>query len=429
MGELWMLDLTAPGYLVVFLIGGAGLGLVAVVAGSGDDRTIRLVAAVVLLEWLRWSFPFGGVPLATVPMTQADSPLAAVLPLGGGLLLTAVTVAAGSALRLLLERRFDLAALAAGAVTVTVIVGTLVPTGSPIDTIDVAVVQGGGPQRTRANRCENQAVFDRHVEATRSLDRRVDLLVWPENVVNPIADGTPLGGCADLFFMSEAIDDTTTIARTAGATFIPGWFHSDGPRATVNYSTAVAPTGEVVDRYDKERLVPFGEFVPLRSFVERFSDDLPARDVRPGDGPPVLRSPVGTLGVAISWEVFFESRARDAIDNGAEVLLNPTNGSSYWLTILQSQQIATSRNRARETGRWVLQAAPTGFSAIIEPDGRVLERTGISEQTVLTATIELREGRTPASRLGPAPWLILALVVLVGVRARSVRSRARRSPD
>ena len=426
MGELWMFDLSAPGYVFVFVVFGAGYGLVAVAIGADDDRPLRFVAAMVVMEWIRWSFPFGGVPLATVPLTQADSPLAAVLPLGGGLLLTAATVGAGSVLRLVAERRFDHAAIGAGAIAVVVLTGALAPNGSPTRTLDVAAVQGGGPQRTRADRCENQAVFDRHVDATESIDEPRDLILWPENVVNPVADGTPLGGCDDIFTMSEALEGTAAVARSTGATFIPGWFHSDGPRSTVNYSTVVTPEGQVVDRYDKVRIVPFGEFVPLRSFVERFSDDLPARDVRPGIGPPILEAPVGTLGVAISWEVFFESRSREAVNNGAQVILNPTNGSSYWLTILQSQQIATSRNRARETGRWLLQAAPTGFSAIIDPDGRVLERTDVSEQRVLTATIELRDGRTLATRFGPAPWLIAAIVALGVLRVRASRSRARR---
>ena len=431
MGELWMFDLSAPGYALVILVFGAAYGLVAVVAGSGDDRPLRLVAAITVVEWIRWSFPFGGVPLATVPLTQADSPLAAVLPLGGGLLLTAVTVGAGCVARLVVERRFDHAALGAGLIAVAVLVGALGPTGSTQRSIVAAVVQGGGPQRTRADRCENQAVFDRHVAATASITADVDLVVWPENVVNPVADSAPLGGCADLLTMSEALEGTAAIARATGATFVPGWFHGDGPDATVNYSTVIAPDGETVDRYDKVRIVPFGEFVPLRSLVERFSADLPARDVRPGTGPPTLESPVGRLGVAISWEIFFESRARAAANDGAEILLNPTNGSSYWLTILQSQQIATSRNRARETGRWVLQAAPTGFSAIIDDRGRVLERTGISEQRVITADVELRTGRTIATRLGPAPWLVAAtaaLVALVALRARASRSRGRRSP-
>ena len=83
----------------------------------------------------------------------------------------------------------------------------------------------------------------------------------------------------------------------------------------------------------------------------------------------MLRTDAGTFGVAISWEVFFTQRVREGVQEGGEVVLNPTNGSSYWLTQVQSQQVASSQLRAIETGRWVLQAAPTGFSAVVDPDG------------------------------------------------------------
>ena len=95
------------------------------------------------------------------------------------------------------------------------------------------------------------------------------------------------------------------------------------------------------------------------------------------------------LAVMISWEVFFGGRARDGVSHGGTLLLNPTNGSSYTGTILQTQQVASSRLRALENGRWVAQVAPTGFSAFVTPSGDVLERTGISEQAVRYHTVTL----------------------------------------
>ena len=115
-----------------------------------------------------------------------------------------------------------------------------------------------------------------------------------------------------------------------------------------------------------------------------------------------------------SWEIFFEDRARSAILGGGEILLNPTNGSSYWLTILQSQQVASSKLRAMETGRWVLQAAPTGFSAIINPNGDVVERSSISETRVLHATVDRRDGNTLATRAGPLPMILFSGAALLG---------------
>lgn len=427
MGEFWVVDLSPAGYAFVFVVFGAGYGVLNVIAGSDDRRLIALPAGFALFEWVRWSWPFGGVPLATVPMTQVDTVFTQVLPLGGGVLMTAVIVAAGSGLRLVLTRRFDLAVIVIGAVTIAIIGGTLVPRTEVIGEFDVAVVQGGGPQRTRADACQNQAVFDRHRDATATIDREVDLILWPENVVNPIEDGVPLGRCDDLLFMTEAQEAVAEIAIEQDAVLVPGWFHGAGPEfpnRTVNFSTTVSPEGDTISRYDKVRLVPFGEFVPLRGFIELFSSEIPNRDVLEGEGPAILESDVATLGVSISWEIFFESRGRAAIRDGGEVLTNPTNGSSFWLTILQTQQIASSRLRALESDRWVLQAAPTGFSGIIDPDGNVLQRTDISEQRVLFDTIERRTGLTPATRFGPTPWLILALAAFVAVSLRARRAES-----
>ena len=118
--------------------------------------------------------------------------------------------------------------------------------------------------------------------------------------------------------------------------------------------------------------------------------------------------------MTISWEVFFDHRSRDAVRHGGEVILNPTNGASYWLTHVQTQQVASSRLRELENGRWVLQAAPTGFSAVVDPRGRVLQRTAVSEQAVLHHRIERRAGLTWATRAGKWPLLVLALLLWAG---------------
>ena len=112
-------------------------------------------------------------------------------------------------------------------------------------------------------------------------------------------------------------------------------------------------------------------------------------------------------------------------------MANPTNGSSYWLTQIQSQQVAQSRLRATESGRWLVQAAPTGFSAIVDPRGELEQRSGISESVVLTATIERRSGTTPAQATGDLLPVSLALGAVGSfltaelLRRRSATERAR----
>jgi len=189
----------------------------------------------------------------------------------------------------------------------------------------------------------------------------------------------------------------------------------EGTRFT-NAQVLVLPDGQLAGRYDKVRRVPFGEYMPLRGLLKALGAPtyLVPRDAVPGSKPAVLDLPNGDrLGVMISWEVFFGGRARDGMSHGGTILLNPTNGSSYKGTILQTQQVASSRLRALENGRWVAQVAPTGFSAFVTSSGHVLDRTGISEQAVRYRTVQLRDGRTIYSRIGEKPVVAAAVVVLV----------------
>lgn len=415
---LWMADLTAPGYVISTALAAVLLGAAAALCPPGPWRWLALPGALVLFEALRWRWPFGGVPLATLPMSMVGSPFAPVVRVLGPLLLVAVVGALGVAVAAAARRHRAGAATAVFAVMAALALTAVAPRGSTVGQLDVAVVQGGGPQRTLAIHSDAREVFDRHIVATGLVERPVDLVLWPENVVN----------VNDPLVTQREYDELAALARELDAYLVPGIFETVSPTANLNASIVFDATGTEIDRYDKVRLVPFGEFVPLRSFVENFAPAyLPRRDVRPGQGPATLTVTDGRgrpveLGIVISWEVFFEDRARDAIGNGGEVLLNPTNGSSYWLTIVQSQQVASSRLRALETGRWVLQAAPTGFSAVISPSGEVLERTGISEQRVLHATVELRTGRTWATTVGVWPMLTVAVGLVAVAHAMSVRA-------
>jgi len=118
------------------------------------------------------------------------------------------------------------------------------------------------------------------------------------------------------------------------------------------------------------------------------------------------------LGVVISYEVFFPERARSAIRSGGRVLLVPTNASSYQDAQIPAQEVVVARLRALETGRWVVQAAPTGYSAVIDHEGRVRSLSGLGGAEVLRAEVDLRTGRTLFVSFGSAPWVVAALLVL-----------------
>lgn len=408
---LWMVALTAPGYPIAVLVFGCYVGVAGLAVPGRADRSwvrwIAVPAAFTLAEAARSTVPFGGVPLATVAMGQAAAPLGQIARVLCAVGVTFAVALCGVALSALWERRHVLGLAVLGGVAALWLVAVVAPSGHDVRTIDAAVVQGGGPQGTRAEDTDPREVFERHVQATALVARPVELVVWPENVVDvegPVAATVEGRRLSEL---STSLDATLVAGVTEG---------TDDSRFT-NLAVVYLPDGSTGDVYDKVRRVPFGEYVPMRGLLEAIlgtENDLPPREAIAGTGPAILRTPAGDLAVAISWEIFFTNRAREGVLRGGQILLNPTNGSSYWLTQVQTQQVASSRLRAIETGRWVLQAAPTGFSVIVDERGRVVQRTSISEQAVLQQPVPLRDGDTIATVIGPLPivWLSIAAVAL-----------------
>jgi apolipoprotein N-acyltransferase len=377
---------------------------------------------------LRFSFPFGGVPLATLAISQAASPIAPIVRVGGPLLLTYVVLQIGFLLANLRETAASKRAVHAVLLTVVIavlpIAGSIAPHGRDIGrTLNIAAVQGGGPQGTLAINTNSRDVVIRHLDATQTIaggsgstDKTLDLVIWPENVI-------------DVSSFSSSVERTEVAAQAArlNAPFLVGITEDLDNKFFTNAQVVVNTDGSLGDRYDKVRRVPFGEFVPMRGLLEAVGapvDRIP-RDAMAGNDTAILRAADTTIAVVISWEVFFAGRANEGVERGATLLVNPTNGSSYTGTILQTQQIASSRLRALETGRWLVQVSPTGFSAFVSPSGQVFDRTGVSEQHVITREVQLRSGRTIYSYLGDLPFILImsaSLIALLIVGRRKTRA-------
>jgi apolipoprotein N-acyltransferase len=428
MGMGWMWQLTVPGYLAASVIFAALHGVAALAAPTGRWRVLGRPAAQSLVEALRFSFPFGGVPLASLGIAQASGPLAGIARVGGVILITWVVFQLGFAIGAMIEavrwRQPDWIAFGGVTAAVAVLaVSFLAPRGAATGrSLDVAAVQGGGEQGTRAIDVPSEVVTARHLEATRSIqpDATLDMVLWPENVID-----------TSNFATSAELTALTAEAARLGVPIAVGVTEDvpDRPGRITNAQVVVTPSGAVTSRYDKVRRVPFGEYVPLRGILDAIG--APVDQVRTnaiaGTEPAVIELPDGTpMGVVISWEVFFGGRARDGVKAGGEVILNPTNGASYTGTIVQTQQVASSRLRAIETGRWVVQASPTGFSEFVSPDGEVIDRTSVSEQAVIRHQVELRTGRTWYVNLGDAPWIVLLLLTLAASWALTLVDRSRR---
>ena len=446
LGMAWMWFLTVPGYIVAAaLFAGLHAGAAALTP-TGRWGVVGRPAAHTVAEIVRIAVPFGGVPLATLGISQAAGPLLVVARLGGVALLTWLVFQVGMAMPTMVDtvrrRRSEaipdaehpermhpeavgagrVAFGAIGAVCLVVLLAAGAPAGRATgESLAIAAVQGGGEQGTSALDVPSRVVTERHLEATASIEPSddLDLVVWPEN-------GIDVNGQA--FADSAAAAAIATEAARLGVPFAVGvtvdseYSAYPAPDSFVNAQVVVTPDGEVTSSYEKVHIVPFGEYMPLRGALAAIGapvDQVP-KDALRGRDPARIELPDGTeLGVMISFEVFFGDRGRDAAEGA--ILLNPTNGASYTWTIVQTQQIASSKLRAAETGRWIVQVSPTGFSAFVSPSGEVYERTDVSERRVITMDVPLREGSTIYRRTGDLPWYlaIVGLLALAWWRSRA----------
>jgi apolipoprotein N-acyltransferase len=414
-GLFWMSEFSAPGYVLAVLIEVALLGIGLVLVPPGPARVVGLPAALVLAEALRGIWPFGGVPIATIAQTQIGGPLALVGRVGGGLLITALVGVVGVVLVAAARRRLRTAAVGLALVVVVAVAGAATDPGRPVATLSTAIVQGGGERGLLASDDGADDVIRAHLEASEELPDGLDLVLWPENVITvkePVAGTSQAASLAAL-------------ARRVDATVVAGVVEREGNRFR-NASVTWTADGEVSARYEKNQRVPFGEYVPMRDLIEEVTDlSAIPRDAIAGTEPGLLATPAGDLGVVISYEVFFPRRARDAMAAGAEVLLAPTNASSFTTSQMPALELGAARMRAIETGRDVLQAAPTGLSGVIHPDGSVVEQSDLGRRQLLLADVQRRVGDTPYTTLGDGPFVVGALLALAAAWALDGR-RGRR---
>ncbi|MDQ6727429.1 MAG: apolipoprotein N-acyltransferase [Actinomycetota bacterium] len=421
-GLWWMRDFSLPGYVVAMVMEAAilALGMTLVPAASGWRRAVAFPAALLLVERVRGTWPFGGLPISGIDLGQVNGPLGGAARLGGRLLLVALVGAGGVALAGLARRRWRPALAAAGIVAVLAVAGWVAPDGSPDGRIAVAAVQGGGPRGVRAVETDPGPVFERQFLAATTVRPPVDLVLLPEDVLDVAGD---VAGTAEDSRLEE-------LSRALQATLVVGVVEDVPGHRFRNASVAYGPDGTQIDRYDKVHRVPFGEYIPARGFFSSFADlSAIPRDAIVGRGPPTLDTPSGRMVIVISYEVFFDDRVRAGVRAGGRMVLVPTNASSYRDAQVPAQEVVAAQLRALESGRWVVQAAPTGNSAVIDQRGRVRARSGLGGEAVLRSDVGLRSGSTVYTVLGPWPEAWLALLVVGACSSSKVELVRRRFID
>lgn len=416
----------AVAWLVMFLLA-AYLALYPALCAVLTGRAIRrfglrglwLAPALwVATEWLR-GWVGGGFPWALLGTSQAGvTPIIQLASVTGvfGVSLLLAAVSAAAAL-FVLSRDTATRVAGAGVLGVVVLVaalGTWRVAGAALTThgpvVKVGLLQGNVAQDQKWDPAYRASILDRYLALSRQvIGVGARLVVWPEASTPFFLEAEP-----------QAAAPIRALARESRTPMIVGTDEferdADGDRI-YNSAVAIGPDGLSVGGYRKMQLVPFGEYVPLKSLlffigplVEKVSD------FAPGTEPVVLDAGGIRTGVAICYEVVYPWIARAFAAGGAELLTTITNDAWFGQSSAPYQHFAQASVRAVEQGRFLVRAANTGISGIVDPYGRTRMATGLFEEAAVTGDVRLIRTRTIYSYVGDlVAWLSLALAAFIAL--------------
>ena len=369
-------------------------------------------ATWVAAEYTR-GFLFGGFPWIPLGNTMAT-----MLPLVQ--LASLVGVYGLSAFVALINVGFAVTALAIGRTRVVAIAATLVmllaasvwggqrmatnrlTQGAPIQ---VGLIQGNIAQVDKWNPARADMIVDRYVQLTRqAVANGAQFVLWPESA-------TPF------FFQDDpGADLIRSMVRQTGT---PLLFGSDEvergtPNRFYNSAYMLDTAGSTAAVYRKIHLVPFGEYVPFQRalfFVAPLVEAVSAFTA--GERVTMLPVREHMISTAICYEVTYPSQAREAVRQGSELLTTITNDAWYGTSSAAYQHFEMAAMRAVEQGRYLVRAANTGVSGIIDPYGRVLIRTTLFETAAVVGEARFVQERTLYARIGDVvPQLATLITVL-----------------
>ena len=288
--------------------------------------------------------------------------------------------------------------------------------------LTVGVVQGNIDQARKWDESYRQETVNRYNILSRQAAKNTDLLVWPESA-------TP-------FFFEREPDYQNQVAQIVHDTDTPLLFgsptlrrYADGNPYLFNSAYLLGTQGTIAGRYDKRHLVPFGEYIPLKSilfFLEKLVVGIGDFEVGTGNLTLTLPRqddrPILHFGVAICFEVIFPDLVRRMAKEGADFLVTITNDAWFGDSVAPYQHFGMVVFRAVENRLAFARAANTGISGFIAPTGRVIATTPIFTQQALTATIPLRTTSSLYSQFGDVfAWACVIMTAVAGwTRRRQV---------
>ena len=352
---------------------------------------VFFASAWVLSEWVRvWIFT--GFPWLLVGHVHHSSPLQSSIPVLGsyGASWIALLISGFIVVLILGEIMQKIISFTSVAFIFLLLflVNQITWTVPLDDELNVVLVQGNIPQHMKFDESKHPYIMGKYL--TLSEDHfDADIIVWPETAIP-----TYYQAVKDTF-----IKELSEIGTENNIEFLVGIFTYDERSGEV-YNSVMA-LGQNLSFYEKQHLVAFGEYMPLRgliSILDRYID-VPMSDLSSGQGRPLVQLQGHMVGTSICYEAVFGNEIIRALPE-AKFLINVSNDAWFGDSLAPHQHLEIARSRALETGRYLLRATNTGVSAIIDPSGSIVDRSVQFKENTVRAKIRPYSGITPYSTLG-----------------------------
>ena len=351
----------------------------------------------IMLEEVRNRFPFGGFGWVRIAYTQADAPFSKIAAIGGASGLSALAVLSGLILYFSAKREFSL-------ITFLPFLLLFVPVNlTATSASNVLMVQGNVPQMGLDFNSRAKAVFNNHFERTQvelAKDSNVDFVLWPENSVD-----------VDPFVNQDVKKALDSVQKP----LIIGAILGKGNKFL---NTSILWGGELPPIYIKQHLTPFGEYIPLRSLaslISPYTDRV--TDFEPGQAQVLFKVKDAVIAPIICFELVDDQLLHEAALS-SNILAVQTNSATFGMSAESAQQLSITRVRAIEHGRNIVSVSTTGYSAVIDYQGKVLQQTSMGTADTIRATVDLVEGQTPRDKAGDWAFIgVLFALMLIARRA------------
>jgi len=290
--------------------------------------------------------------------------------------------------------------------------------------IKASVIQGNIPQDRKWDPEFQHDVMERYQKLTNEVNaENPDLIIWPESALPFI------------FGYQEALTrKVVDFQKQRGSYLLFGSVTGKGGNQAssklANSAVLLSPEGDVVSTYDKMRLVPFGEYVPLKKFLPFIEKMVVAvGDFVPGKEYIVMNTPFAKIGNLICYEIVFPGLVREFVDRGANVLVTITNDAWFGRTSAPYQNFSMAVFRAVENRVPVVRSANTGISGFIGPQGRIVNKSEIFVEASLTESVPIGKGKSIYTKVGDVfAWSCMAgslLMIIIRIfQGKNVKQTA-----